>query len=107
MDLKILMLILGYWGLFLAMFVLSEGLLLNEGYSIHAELNSTELASSEVDTGGLFGTGVSLGRFVAFTLFGVGLPSDTPFWISVPVAIWQTMFTIFTVGFVISGIWNG
>ena len=76
-------------------------------YSHNIELNSSELTDSEIDKGGLFGTGVSFGRFFAFVGFGIGLPSDTPAFFSVVFAFWQIMVLIFTVGFIIDSIWSG
>lgn len=76
-------------------------------YSGTAALNSTELSSSEIDTGGLFNTGVSFSRFAAFIGLGIGLPATTPTWFIVMFSFWQIMFNTLIVGWVISSIWNG
>jgi len=76
-------------------------------YSLNATLNDSGLSADEVDSGGFFTIGVSVGRFFQWVLFGVGLPLDTPLWFMLMFGTWQTLFTIFTVGFIISSIWNG
>lgn len=81
--------------------------LIDDGYSVSATLNESAVNPGEVDTGGLFGTGVSFTRFVGFALFGLGMGSSTPTWMAVMVAIWQTLWTIFTIGFIVSSIWDG
>lgn len=70
-------------------------------------LNSSELQTDEIDTGGLFGSGVSFGRFFVFVTAGFGLPDDTPVWFQIMFSTWSILFLIFTVGFLISSIWNG
>lgn len=77
------------------------------GYSSNANLEDEYLQSDEIDSGGLFGTGVSFNRFFVFVAFGYGLPSDTPSWFSVFFILLQSMVTILSVGFVVSSIWNG
>lgn len=75
--------------------------------NITTQLNASSLGSSEIDTGGLFSSGVSFTRFVFLLLLGIGLPSGTPAWFMVLFFLWQTMITIFSIGFIISSIWNG
>ena len=106
MNLKILFMLLGYYSL-LAL-VLGFGVnVFADDFTSNIELNSTELSSDEIDRGGLFGSGVSFGRFFTLITFGIGLPSDTPTFFHVIFIAWQTLVTIFTVGFIISSIWNG
>ena len=107
MNLKILFLLLVYYGLLSLFFILGGSIISDAGYTTNIELNSTSLTSSEIDTGGIFNTGVSFGRFFSLITFGIGLPSDTPIWFAIMFGVWQTIFTIFAVGFVISSIWNG
>lgn len=105
MNLKILFMILVYYsiiGLVLAFGVSSFG-----DVESNIDLNSSELTDPEVDTGGLFGTGVSFGRFVSLISIGIGLPADTPIWFTILFSAWQTLVLIFTIGFFISSIWNG
>jgi hypothetical protein len=35
------------------------------------------------------------------------LPASTPSWFAIMFAVWQTVVTIMSVGFVISSIWDG
>lgn len=77
------------------------------GYTNNINLNSTNMTSGEIDQGGLFGTGVSFGRFIGLVTIGIGLPADTPSWFLMFFFTWQTLVTVFTVGFVIASIWNG
>ncbi len=94
--------------MFLIVFsVAGSSILTEEGYSVTADLDDSGLSEDEITTGGIFGSGISFGRFAGFVLFGVGLPSSVPSWIQLIIAIWQTIFTLFTVGFVVSSIWDG
>lgn len=77
------------------------------GYNTTISLNTSELQGEEIDTGGLFGSGISFGRFFAFVGFGVGLPDDTPDWFNIVFIMWQSIMLVFVVGFIISSIWNG
>ena len=106
MNLKVLFMILIYYGV-LIIFLLSPVSPLKDSYTVDVELNSTSLTAGEVDSGGLFGTGVDFGRFASLISVGVGLPSDTPSWFTFIFALWQSIFLIFTIGFFISSIWNG
>lgn len=105
MNLRILFIILLYYSIISLVFI--TGASIFSGYSTPSILNSSELSSNEIDRGGLFGTGVSFGRFIGLVTVGIGLPDDTPSWFSMLFALWQTIFLIFTIGFVISSIWNG
>lgn len=107
MNLKILFMILIYYGILSLVFTLGGSTLSNAGYNTTISLNDSEMTSNEIDTGGLFGTGVSFTRFLGFLLFGVGLPEDTPSFFNVIFILWQTLVTIFTIGFIISSIWDG
>ena len=77
------------------------------GYSTNIDLNTTTLQSDEIDTGGAFTGGVSFVRYLVFIGFGIGLSPDTPSWFAIIYAGWSTLLTIFTMGFIISSIWNG
>jgi len=105
MNLKVLMILLLYYGL-LTVFILFPGSPMG-AYELNVELNDSDLSSSEVDTGGVFSGGIDFGRFATLITVGIGLPDDTPTWFAWIFAIWQTMFLIFTVGFFISSIWDG
>lgn len=106
MNLKILFMLLVYYGL-ISLFFLSAGSEILEGYNTTIALNTSELQDEEIDRGGLFGTGVSFGRFAGMIAFGIGLPEDTPSWFNTMFVIWQSVLLIFSVGFVVSSIWNG
>jgi len=108
MNLKILFMLLVYYGV-ISLFFLVGGSVFTEdnGYNNTIALNDSELADSEIDSGGLFSSGVSVLRFAGFVGFGVGLPDDTPSWFSIIFMLWQTIFSIFAVGFIISSIWDG
>lgn len=86
------------------MFILFGGLA-TQGFTSNINLNDTAMTGEEIDAGGA--TGISIGRFISLVGFGVGLPSDTPLFVSVIFIAWQTLLTIFTVGFLISSIWDG
>lgn len=105
MNLKILFMILMYYSILSLFFILGGATF--TGFSNNIALNSTNLTSSEIDTGGLFGTGISFGRFFTLITIGIGLPASTPSWFAIMFAVWQTVVTIMSVGFVISSIWDG
>ena len=107
MNLKVLFMILIYYT-FLSVFFLfgaSEGVY--EDFDINASMNNTELTEGEVDTGGLFGTGVSFGRFTMFLLMGIGLGSTVPTWFVIVFAFWQILLNILIIGWIINSIWSG
>jgi len=78
-----------------------------DSYNNTISLNDSAITSGEQDNAGFFASGISFGRFVGLITIGVGLPSDTPSFVSVFWIVWQSLMTIFTIGFVISSIWNG
>lgn len=78
-----------------------------DGYSSSVELNSTDISEPEIDTGGLFSSGVSFGRFFTLITAGIGLPDDTPAWFGIMFSAWQIIINILAVGFIISSIWDG
>ena len=107
MNLKILFMLLVYYSILSMMFGLSSGLFADAGFNTTINLNDSELSSDELDEGGLFSTGISFTRFATLITFGIGLPESTPAWFKTIFFIWQTLITIFAVGFVISSIWDG
>lgn len=109
MDLKVLMLLLVYWVIWIV--VLGSGLgttlLQDKGYSTDAELNESSFGANETDTGGLFGSGVDFGRWFGLAFFGIGLAGSVPSWFAYLITAWQSLVTVLSIGFVISSIWNG
>ena len=106
MDLKVLFILLVYYSL-ISIFFISADSIITDDYNTTIVLNDSELQDEEIDLGGLFGTGVSFSRFFGFVGFGIGLPEDTPSWFNGIFIIWQSMISIFTIGFIISSVWNG
>lgn len=90
-----------------AIFLVPGSPLTEKGFTQNINLDDTELEADEIDTGGLFGSGISFGRFVSWVAFGVGLPTDTATWFKVMFGIWQTLVSIMTIGFIIASIWDG
>lgn len=76
-------------------------------FNISGDINASEVAGNEQDTGGLFGSGVSFGRFFMFVAFGVGAFPDAPQIISTLFIGIQSCLTVLSIGFAISSIWNG
>lgn len=107
MNLKILFAFLVYYSLLSIFFLAVTGSETSHDYNVTIDLNATDMRAPEIDTGGLFGTGVSFGRFIGFVGFGVGMPNDTPTWFSYLWVTWQTIVTIMFIGFIIASIWNG
>lgn len=105
MNLKILFIFLIYYSVLSLFYITGASSL--EGVSSNINLNDTDVSTGELDTGGLFSTGVSFKRFVGFVGFGLGLGGDTPLWFKIIFATWQTIVSIMALGFIISSIWNG
>jgi len=106
MNLKVLFLLLFYYAIMSSFFLLSD-VFEDSGASSNINLASSELQEEEIDTGGLFGTGVSFGRFFGLVSFGIGLPDETPNWFKVLFTLWQSCVSIFVIAFIISSIWDG
>jgi len=105
MNLKILFTLLGYYAMIIILLTTTGTPFCDIDYN--ASINGSELSEDETDTGGLFSVGVSVARFFALVGFGVGLPSSVPSVIATTFMIWQSLITMFTVGFIISSIWDG
>lgn len=80
---------------------------ISDSYSTTVDLNNSAMNPNEIDTGGVFGTGVSFTRFAGFVAFGIGLPDSTPNTFRYVFALIMSSVTIFTIGFVVASIWNG
>jgi len=113
MDLKILFGFLVYWSL---IFLFFGGLLsgsMFDGYTTTGQFNST-YTDGEIDIGGgsIFGffdaIGVvftTLGRLIALIFFGL-----TPILtgsLQILFSVWETLVTMFFIGFIINSIWSG
>lgn len=108
MNLKILFGIVIYWSIWIIFLTSDMSPLYEENFdSSSIDLNMTALSPDEQDTGGFFSTGISFSRFVKFSFFGVGLPVDYPVWIKYLFGVWQTIITLFTIGFIVDSIWSG
>lgn len=108
MNLRILFGIIVYWAVWIIFLTSDMSPLYEEDYNTGTiNLNVTSLSEDEQDTGGLFSSGVSFGRFATFTLFGIGLPANYPIWIVYFFGIWQSIITIFTIGFFLDSLWSG
>lgn len=94
-----------YYGLLSLFFLLGSATM--DDFSSNIDFNETDISSEEIDRGGLFNTGVSFDRFLFFIGLGIGLPDDTPNWFALIFFLWQTIVTIFSIGFLISSIWDG
>jgi len=105
MNLKILFLLLMYYTILSLMFLMS-GAVFND-YDNNITINDSGIGESEIDTGGVFGVGVSFTRFVGFVGLGIGLPDDVPDWFNNLFIAWQSLVLIFTIGFIISSVWDG
>lgn len=111
MNLRILFLLLLYYGVLSLVFLLGAGTItgdgINDSINFTGNLTQQGLADSELTEGGLFSSGVSFSRFTLLLGFGIGLPETTPTIMSACFIVWQSIILIFTVGFIISSIWNG
>ena len=76
------------------------------GLNSTVNINGSGISEDEQATG-IFDVLPDLGRIIAFVGFGIGLPDTVPTAFAITFAIWQTLITVFTVGFIISSIWDG
>lgn len=108
MNLKLIFLLLFYWVIISAFFVTAGSVFTDEnGYEFNNTLNATEISDDEQDTGGLFGSGISLGRLIMFVTIGIGLPEDTPLFFKIPFILWHSILTILAIFLFIDAIWSG
>ena len=105
MNLKILTLILFYYGV-LSIMILTTGSAFSDDL-INSDISSDVLTSNEIKKTGLFGTSISFTRFTVLLGFGVGLPDDTPSFVTFPFIIWQSALTIISIGSFVDYIWSG
>ena len=107
MNLKVLFLLLVYYGIIGLIFATSDAVFTDEGFTTDINLNDSSLTSNETGTGGLFNQGISFGRWFGLVFFGVGLPDSTPAFFSSFFIVWQSIITVFGIGWVVSSIWDG
>lgn len=110
MDVKIGFLLAGYYIIISMVFIFGNAVGIfgeSDGYNNTIALNTSDLSTGETDLGGLFGSGVSFGRFFAWVGFGVGLPDDTPTFFSIMFIAWSSLMSVLALMFVISSIWDG
>lgn len=106
MRLDILLMFLVYYTI-LSSVILLGGTTMFANYNNTISLNETDMSSSEIDTGGLFGTGISFARFIGLVGIGIGLPSDTPYFFVFFYSAWTIIVNILFIGFIIASMWNG
>jgi hypothetical protein len=106
MDLKILSVILMYWTLWTMLCVL----VIFPALPTYGLTNSGNLSGLNVTDEPTSNPLSTVGNFFNFWLiwnFGIGIGTGAPGWVNVLIMLWQTAFSIFTVGFVLSAFWNG
>jgi len=76
-----------------------------------SDLNVTGFDAAEIDEGsffgGIIGIATSVGRFLGFILFGIGLPSDTPSGFATFLIFWNTAITLTFIAWFVSLFWDG
>ncbi len=109
MNLKILFLILIYYGSLSLFFFGALSIPESNAYNISINFTDMTVNENEVPTDvGLWSSGVNFTRFIQFVAYGIGLPPDTPTWFSVLFFMWQSVIVpFFILGWLISSIWNG
>lgn len=108
MNLKILFMLLVYWSVWLLIITSAyTSVLSDDNVTTTVSLNNSEFGANETVSAGLFSSGLSFSRWFSLAFFGIGLGTSTPVWFSVLFSAWQTIVSVFTIGFVISSIWNG
>ena len=106
MNLKILIILLMYYSILTGMFLVADSPMTDFGFTSTVNLNSSDITEDEQATG-IFDVLPDFFRFIAFVGFGIGLPSEVPVIFATIFALWQSMLTVFTIGFIISSIWDG
>lgn len=108
MNLKILGILIIYY-LLCGLIILAISLVVGTTASqnMTGVFNGTGIQPPETDTGGLFSSGISFGRFFSLLFVGIGLPDDTPTIFMAVFAIFQSAVTFFTIALIIDAIWSG
>jgi len=109
MNLKVLVIILIYFGSMVLLFNSDlEGSLTTAGYTdlSTGALDDGALEPEETGTGGIFSIGISVARFFGFVTVGIGL-GDVPAWFQILFSTWSIMWTMFIVAFLIDSVWSG
>ena len=104
MNLKILFILIVYYGI-ISLVILTGDMF--SGYTVNVNIDNSDLKAEESDLGGLFGSGVSFGRFFSLATVGIGLGDDAPDWFKMLFATWQTILLLLSIGFIIDSIWSG
>lgn len=109
MNLKVLFLIMGYYSILSILIIMLLALVPGfDGTSTVDIHNVTgNVTATEFPDVGLFSIGYSVLRFFGILLFGIGFPSDTPLIIVIGFAIWQTLVSVMSIGFLFSSAWDG
>jgi len=113
LNLKIAFILLSYWTIWILICTVGttdgSNAFASGGYSVDGSINSSGFSADEIDTGFSFMSFIavlgSIGRFVLLALFGIttaltGLPQ-------VLFTAWSSMWTLFTIGFILDSIWSG
>ena len=74
-------------------------------YDFVSDVNGS-ITEDDLGGGGVGDVLSSVAFFFAFILFGYGLPSGTPVWISVFFLFWNTMVTLLFAGWLVNIVWN-
>lgn len=109
MNLKILFVILIYWGFFFLISNIAGGILLqDEGYTTTSVFNESAITEGELPTDvSVINAGEVLGRYVDVIDGRFNIGDDAPEWFQLMFAVWQSIWILFTIGFFISAVWNG
>ena len=99
-NFKVLSLIILYYSVLSMLFYVSGSILTDAGASSNIAIDEGTLSEDELDTAGVSDIGFSLGKFLAFIGFGIGLPDDTPSWFQFVFRIWSIAMSLFTVFFI-------
>lgn len=97
-----------YYALMSLVFIIGNSVGLFNDFSSNIDINSINSTGlSTVNPNPVENILTFLARFVGWVFFGVGLPSDTPTFFSVPFVVFQVVVTILFIAFIISSIYNG
>ena len=106
MNYSVLFMFLFWYGVLFAFFIAvpSEIQAGSINYNLTDDLNTSDFNPDSEITGSDVGLLNSIGRFLAFSVFGFGLPDDTPFYVQALVSIFNFSVTLLFVAWVIGAI---
>jgi hypothetical protein len=109
MNIKLLFVLLFYWSAWVVVLAAGGSALFSDVNSTGGNITGFTSDPDIIDDGGIFGIGgglASLGDFLLFAGFGIGL-NNIPWWVQLPFTVLCTVMSILTIAFLVTIVWNG